>query len=115
MTWKVEYTLYEHICKHLNYSLWSFCGKRFPLNFVKLHAFPLLLFQAAYNAIWNPEDGSVTRFLQCKGCLCQSAVLSEAVIAAEIQYPGDMARDQVNFKNVTRLCEEVSVLSVRIK
>ncbi|XP_044057768.1 Fanconi anemia group J protein isoform X2 [Siniperca chuatsi] len=48
----------------------------------------------AYNAIWNPEEASVTRFLQCKGCLSQSPVLSTPLIAAEIQYPGDIAQDQ---------------------
>ncbi|KAM8904944.1 Fanconi anemia group J protein isoform 3-T3 [Spinachia spinachia] len=53
----------------------------------------------AYNAIWNPEDGSVTTLLQCKGCLSQSRFLSAAIVAAEIQYPWDMARDQVNFMN----------------
>ncbi|XP_068441804.1 Fanconi anemia group J protein isoform X2 [Clinocottus analis] len=49
----------------------------------------------AYNAIWNPEEGSVTRFLQCKGCLSQSPSLSAALIAAEIQCPGEMAQDQI--------------------
>ncbi|XP_032364148.1 Fanconi anemia group J protein isoform X2 [Etheostoma spectabile] len=49
----------------------------------------------AYNAIWNPEEGSVTRFLQCKGCLSQSPFLSAALIAAEIQCPRDMAQDQI--------------------
>ncbi|XP_034385023.1 Fanconi anemia group J protein isoform X2 [Cyclopterus lumpus] len=49
----------------------------------------------AYNAIWNPEEGSVTRFLQCRGCLSQSPFLSAAVIAAEIQCPRDMAQDQI--------------------
>ncbi|XP_030257122.1 Fanconi anemia group J protein isoform X7 [Sparus aurata] len=48
----------------------------------------------AYNAIWNSEDGSVTRFLQCKGCLSQSPSLSAPVIAAEVHYPRDMAQDQ---------------------
>ncbi|XP_070762033.1 Fanconi anemia group J protein [Enoplosus armatus] len=48
----------------------------------------------AYNAIWNPEEGSVTRFLQCKGCLSRSPDLSAALIAAEIQYPRDMSQDQ---------------------
>nr|XP_046244527.1 Fanconi anemia group J protein [Scatophagus argus] len=49
----------------------------------------------AYNAIWNPEDSSITRFLQCKGCLSQSPVLPAALIAAEIQYPQDMDQDQI--------------------
>ncbi|XP_035857205.1 Fanconi anemia group J protein isoform X2 [Sander lucioperca] len=49
----------------------------------------------AYNAIWNPEEGSVTRFLQCKGCLSQSPFLSAALIAAEIQCPRDMAQNQI--------------------
>ncbi|XP_068568453.1 Fanconi anemia group J protein isoform X2 [Cebidichthys violaceus] len=49
----------------------------------------------AYNAIWNPEEGSVTRFLQCKGCLSQSPFLPAALIAAEIQWPRDMAQDQI--------------------
>ncbi|XP_037631188.1 Fanconi anemia group J protein isoform X2 [Sebastes umbrosus] len=49
----------------------------------------------AYNAIWNPEEGSVTRFLQCKGCLSQSPVLSAALIAAEIQRPRDVTQDQI--------------------
>ncbi|XP_031696188.1 uncharacterized protein LOC116378450, partial [Anarrhichthys ocellatus] len=48
----------------------------------------------AYNAIWNPEEGSVTRLLQCSGCLSQSPFLSAALIAAEIQWPRDMAQDQ---------------------
>ncbi|XP_036930136.1 Fanconi anemia group J protein isoform X4 [Acanthopagrus latus] len=47
----------------------------------------------AYNAIWNSEDNSVTRFLQCKGCLSQSPSLSAPVIAAEVHYPRDMAQD----------------------
>ena len=68
----------------------------FPLKSVNLHAFPLLFIHAAYNAIWNPEEGSVTRFLQCKGCLSQSPVLSAALIAAESQCPRDVAQDQVN-------------------
>ncbi|KAM7399849.1 hypothetical protein PAMP_019090 [Pampus punctatissimus] len=54
----------------------------------------------AYNAVWDPEECSVTRFLQCKGCLSQSPVLPAALIAAEIQYPRDMAQDQVNLINV---------------
>ncbi|KAM7413743.1 hypothetical protein PAMA_020899 [Pampus argenteus] len=48
----------------------------------------------AYNAVWDPEECSVTRFLQCKGCLSQRPVLPAALIAAEIQYPRDMAQDQ---------------------
>lgn len=62
---------------------------------VMFHAFPLLFIHAAYNAIWNPAKGSVTTFLQCKGCLSQSPFLSAAIVAAEIQCPRDMARDQV--------------------
>ncbi|KAK1900058.1 Fanconi anemia group J protein like, partial [Dissostichus eleginoides] len=49
----------------------------------------------AYNAIWNTEKGSVTRFLQCKGCLSQSLVMSGALIAADIHCPRDMAQDQL--------------------
>ncbi|XP_042270894.1 Fanconi anemia group J protein isoform X2 [Thunnus maccoyii] len=49
----------------------------------------------AYNAVWDPEECSVTRFLQCKGCLSQSPVLPAALIAAEIHYPRDMAQDQI--------------------
>lgn len=82
--------------KHVNLSLWSFYDTVFPLKSVKLHGLPLVLIHAAYNAIWNPEEGSVTRFLQCKGCLSQSPVLSAPLIAAEIQYPRDPAQDQVN-------------------
>lgn len=74
----------------------------FPLKSVKLHAFPLFLIHAAYNAIWDPEECSVTRFLQCKGCLSQSSVVPAALIAAEIQYPRDMAQDQVHFINVKK-------------
>lgn len=54
------------------------------------------LFYVGYNAIWNPEEGSLTRFLQCKSCLCQSSVPA-AVVAAEVQYPSDTTRDQVKF------------------
>ncbi|XP_011481284.1 Fanconi anemia group J protein isoform X1 [Oryzias latipes] len=49
----------------------------------------------AYNAIWNPEEGSVTRFLQCKGCCSQIPGLPAALIAAEILYPRNMAQNQI--------------------
>ena len=82
----------------LTFSLDPFTAHFFPaLKLVKLHGFPLLFIHAAYNAIWSPEEFSVTRFLQCKGCLSQSPVLSAALIAAEIQHPRDTAQDQVNF------------------
>ena len=74
-----------------------------PLS-LKIHVFPPLLPHAAYNAIWNPEDGSVTRFLQCKGCLSQRSVLSAAIIAAEIQHPRHEAQDKVNLGNMWSLC-----------
>lgn len=88
----------------LTFNFDPFMAHVLPPKSLKLHAFPLLLIHAAYNAIWNPEEGSVTTFLQCKGCLSQSPVLS--LIAAEIKYPGDMAQDQVNFMNVNK-CENV--------
>lgn len=69
---------------------------------VKLQTFTLLLIHAAYNAIWNSEDNSVTRFLQCKGCLSQSPSLSAPVIAAEVHYPRDMAQDLVSFMHVNK-------------
>ncbi|KAM6932875.1 Fanconi anemia group J protein [Xenentodon cancila] len=50
--------------------------------------------KAACNAVWDPDECSVTRFLQCKGCLSQSPELSAAVIAAEILYPRNMAQNQ---------------------
>lgn len=92
-----------------------FMAHFFPLKSVKLHAFPLLLIHAAYNAIWNPEEGSVTRFLQCKGCSSQSLVLSAALIAAEIQYPRDMAQDQVDLMNVNQcsMCTSCKALLVQ--
>lgn len=68
-------------------------------NSITLHASPLLLPHAAYNAIWDPEEGSVTRFLQCSGCVSQSSALSAAVIAADIHHPGDVDQDQVIFIN----------------
>ncbi|XP_020504664.2 Fanconi anemia group J protein isoform X2 [Labrus bergylta] len=49
----------------------------------------------AYNAIWNPEEGSVTRFLQCKGCLSEHPARSAAFIAVELQYPRDNSQDQI--------------------
>ncbi|KAG7479203.1 Fanconi anemia group J isoform X1 [Solea senegalensis] len=49
----------------------------------------------AYNTIWNSEDCSVTTFLQCRGCLSQSPALSPALMAAQIQYPHDSAKDQI--------------------
>ncbi|XP_041851232.1 Fanconi anemia group J protein isoform X3 [Melanotaenia boesemani] len=49
----------------------------------------------AYNAIWNPEECSVTRFLQCKGCSSQRPDLPAAVIAAEILYPRNTSQDQI--------------------
>ncbi|XP_034556652.1 Fanconi anemia group J protein isoform X2 [Notolabrus celidotus] len=68
--------------------------------------------QTAYNAIWNPEEGSVTRFLQCKGCLSQSPVQSAALIAAEIQYPRDTARDQIWLAPAAlRFCSHVHIES----
>lgn len=57
----------------------------------------LILFPVGYNAIWNPGEGSVTTFLQCKGCSSQSSGLPAAVVAAEVRYPSDTTRDQVNF------------------
>ncbi|RVE64458.1 hypothetical protein OJAV_G00126130 [Oryzias javanicus] len=48
-----------------------------------------------YNAIWNPEEESVTRFLQCKGCCSQIPGVPAALIAAEILYPRNMAQNQV--------------------
>ncbi|TNN01431.1 hypothetical protein fugu_010813 [Takifugu bimaculatus] len=48
-----------------------------------------------YNAIWNPGEGSVTTFLQCKGCSSQSSGLPAAVVAAEVRYPSDTTRDQI--------------------
>ncbi len=93
----------------LTFNFDPFMTHVFPLKSVKLHAFPLLLIHAAYNAIWNPEEGSVTRFLQCKGCLSQSPAQYAALIAAEIKYPRDIAQDQVNFINVNK-CENVYVL-----
>lgn len=59
------------------------------------NAFTLCLPDAAYNAIWDPDQGSVTRFLQCGGCQSLSSPQCSAVIAAEIHYPVDVARDQV--------------------
>ncbi|XP_059187977.1 Fanconi anemia group J protein [Centropristis striata] len=50
---------------------------------------------SVYNAVWDPEEGSVIRFLQCKGCLSQSHISSAALMAAEVQYPGDTAQDQI--------------------
>lgn len=76
----------------------------FPPQSVKIHVFPPLLLHAAYNAIWNPEEGSVTRFLQCKGCLSQRPVLSAAIIAAEIQHPRQEAQDKVNLLNMCSVC-----------
>lgn len=61
----------------------------------------------AYNAIWKPDEGSVTRFLQCRGCVSQSPTLSAAVIAAEIQYPRDMAQDQVHPTN-----DQINIYSI---
>ncbi|XP_069578846.1 Fanconi anemia group J protein isoform X1 [Brachyistius frenatus] len=49
----------------------------------------------AYNAIWSPEENSITRFLQCKRCSSLHPVLPAALIAAEVQYPADRARDQI--------------------
>lgn len=67
------------------------------------YAFPSRFVYAAYNAIWDPEDSSVTRFLQCKSCLSQRPVVPAALIGAEIQYPRDMTRDQVTFMDVCML------------
>ncbi|XP_018556622.1 Fanconi anemia group J protein [Lates calcarifer] len=65
--------------KALRTALQTYCDKRLT----------------AYNAIWNAEECSVTRFLQCKGCLSQSPVLSTDLVAAEIHFPQDLAQDQI--------------------
>lgn len=54
-----------------------------------------IFFYIAYNAIWDPEERSVTRFLQCKSCSSQSPRISVPFIAAEVLYPGNDAEDQV--------------------
>lgn len=77
----------------------SLVARIFFKNSVTLHASPLFLLHAAYNAIWDAEEGSVTRFLQCSGCVSQSSTLSAAVIAADIHHPGDVDQDQVIFIN----------------
>lgn len=56
-----------------------------------------------YNAIWDPEEGSLTTFLQCKGCLAQSPAPA-AVVAAQVQFPSDTTRDQVKFMEVRAQC-----------
>ncbi|XP_029922829.1 Fanconi anemia group J protein isoform X2 [Myripristis murdjan] len=65
-----------------------------------------------YNAIWNPEECSVIRFLQCRGCLSQNPHLSAALIAAEIQYPRDPAQDQIWLvPAAVRFCSRVHIPS----
>ncbi|KAM4742834.1 Fanconi anemia group J protein [Anableps anableps] len=49
----------------------------------------------SYNAIWDPEERSVTRFLQCKGCSSQNSKIPAPLIAAEVLYPGNDAEDQM--------------------
>ncbi|XP_014834378.1 PREDICTED: Fanconi anemia group J protein homolog isoform X3 [Poecilia mexicana] len=51
----------------------------------------------SYNAIWDPEEQSVTRFFQCKGCSAQRPKTSAPLMAAEIHYPGNDAGDQVPY------------------
>ncbi|XP_030633994.1 Fanconi anemia group J protein [Chanos chanos] len=49
---------------------------------------------SSYNALWNAAECSVTRLLQCKGCL-SCCPPSKNVMAVEIQYPKNPERDQV--------------------
>ncbi|KAK0138845.1 hypothetical protein N1851_024614 [Merluccius polli] len=49
----------------------------------------------AYNAIWNPEEGSVVRFLQCKGCTWLDPTSPADCIAAEVCYPLHPSQDQI--------------------
>ncbi|XP_035985322.1 Fanconi anemia group J protein homolog isoform X1 [Fundulus heteroclitus] len=48
-----------------------------------------------YNAIWDPDERSVTRFLQCKNCSSQSLNISTPLIAAEVHYPANDDEDQM--------------------
>ncbi|KAL0973123.1 hypothetical protein UPYG_G00199270 [Umbra pygmaea] len=66
----------------------------------------------AYNAIWDPVECSVTRFLQCRCCASQnpSSTLSVAVVAAEIQHPLDPTMDQIwIFPAAVRLCSHIQI------
>ncbi|XP_008306906.1 Fanconi anemia group J protein isoform X3 [Cynoglossus semilaevis] len=49
----------------------------------------------AYNALWNSQDCSVSRFMQCKVCVSQRSASSTALMAAETQYPEDRSKDQI--------------------
>ncbi|XP_059930158.1 Fanconi anemia group J protein isoform X1 [Gadus macrocephalus] len=52
----------------------------------------------AYNAIWNPEQCCVVRYLRCRGCTwpdTPSVETPEACIAAEVCYPVHPAQDQI--------------------
>ena len=70
----------------------------------------------AYNAIWNPEQCCVVRYLRCRGCTwpdTPSVETPEACIAAEVCYPVHPAQDQVRLlflrANLLPLCFTVGL------
>ncbi|KAJ8358971.1 hypothetical protein SKAU_G00154960 [Synaphobranchus kaupii] len=46
-----------------------------------------------YNAMWNPEQGSVSQLLQCKACPA-SVCAPPTALAVEVHHPTEPARDQ---------------------
>lgn len=103
LNWWVRNYCYSATCFDRSYTFTPFNNKG---NHNYIHSdekSSFFLFHVGYNVIWNPEEGSLTRFLQCKGCLSQSSGPA-AVVAAEVQYPSDATRDQVKFMEISAQC-----------
>ncbi|XP_035241873.1 uncharacterized protein LOC118210106 [Anguilla anguilla] len=63
-----------------------------------------------YNAVWNPEHGSVSRLLRCKACPASGPPVA---LAVEIHYPREPARDQIWLApSAVRFCAKMWTLGL---